>query len=141
MKIKQISIFLENKSGRLQDVLNILSKSKINIIACSLADTLEFGILRLIVPNPDLAHKILKENKYTANVSDVLLVSVHNIPGALAGILNVLTMAEIGIEYMYGFSCIDKSIIVLRPDKIDEAITILKNNNKELLNEEELFNL
>lgn len=141
MKIKQISVFLENKAGRLQDVLNILAKSNINIIACSLADTLEFGILRLIVPEPDRTHKILKENKYTANISDVLLVSVNNVPGSLSNVLNILTENNVGIEYLYGFSCGSKSFIVLRPDDIEKSILLLKENNKELLREDELFNL
>ena len=141
MKIKQVSVFLENKSGRLQEVLNILAKAEINIIACSLADTLEFGILRLIVSEPDKTHKILKTNNYTTNISDVLLISVNNVPGSLLNVLNILTNAGIGIDYMYGFSCGDKSFIVLRPEDIEKSIILLNDNNKQLLKEDELFNL
>ena len=101
MLIKQISIFLENKSGRLAEVLNILGKNNIDLIAISISDTTDFGILRLIVNKPEEAEKVLQESGCTVNSTEVLAVSVEDKPGSLAEVLAVLARESIDIEYLY----------------------------------------
>lgn len=103
MKLKQISIFLENKKGRLWKALNILSNANINIRALSIADTSKFGILRIIVPKPVEARKILEENNFVVKVNDVIAVGVSDKPGGLDSMLTALNKADINVEYIYAF--------------------------------------
>jgi len=103
MKVKQISIFLENKKGRLWKALNILRGTGINIRALYLADTSEFGILRLIVPDPELARKVLKENDLAVKMNEVIAVELEDKPGGLASILKILKDSQINLEYIYAF--------------------------------------
>jgi len=104
MLIKQLSIFLENKSGRLNEVSRILGDSGINMLAFSVADTSEFGILRLIVSDPELACKVLRENDFSVNLTDVVCMNCPNEPGALAKALQILSDNQITIAYLYAFS-------------------------------------
>ena len=104
MVIKQLSIFLENKTGRLNDVAKLLGDSGINMTAYSLADNSDFGILRVIVSDPAKAEKILKENRFAVSLTDVICVRIDNLPGALSKVLAILAKADIYIEYMYAFS-------------------------------------
>jgi len=101
--IKQISIFIENKPGRLAQITEIIAKNNINMRALSLADTTNFGILRIIVDEPDKVEKILKENEMTVSITNVISVCVEDRPGGLAEILKILAKENIGIEYMYAF--------------------------------------
>jgi len=103
MKLQQISVFIENQSGRLHDVTKLLGENGINIRALSLADTSDFGILRLIVNNPVKAHELLKSNEFTVGRTDVLAVVVSDQPGGLAAILGCLDENDINVEYMYAF--------------------------------------
>ncbi|MFO8002431.1 MAG: acetolactate synthase [Marinilabilia sp.] len=139
MIIKQLSVFLENRSGRLHEVFDILGRSNINVSACSLADTSEYGIMRMIVSEPDEARSILKENLFSVNVSEVISFATPNTPGALSLTLKILSEAGIGIEYLYGFSPDDKSFIVLRSDNIEKAIAELQRHEMELISASDLY--
>lgn len=139
MIIKQLSVFLENRSGRMHEVFEILGASNINVSACSLADTSEFGILRMIVSNPDEARTILKEKQFSVNVSEVISFVTPNIPGALSKTLKILSDANIGIDYLYGFSPGDKSFIVLKPDRVEKAIEEFQKHEMELISASDLY--
>ena len=104
MQVKQISIFLENRVGRLQEVADVLTKNEINIRALSLADTSDFGILRLIVNKPDEATEILRGSGFTVRENDVIAAEVEDRPGGLARILGLFSSGDISVEYMYAFS-------------------------------------
>lgn len=130
MRVQQISIFLENKKGRLANVTEVLGKNGINIRALSIADTTDFGILRLIVNKPELAYQILKDEGFTVSSTDVIAVEVTDQPGGLSQILRYLEKAEINIEYLYAFVTQNSSaaLIVFRVEQVDEAINVLEEN-------------
>jgi hypothetical protein len=139
MIIKQVSVFLENKRGRLNEVTHILGDAGINISAFTIADTSDFGILRLVVSDPDKAKKILKQNQFSVQTTDVVLVKTTNEPGSLAKLLEVLNSEEIFIEYMYSFSKNDDAAInVIRPVDIQKCMNILQSRKDKLLFTDEL---
>lgn len=124
MKLQQISVFIENQSGRLHEVTKLLGENGINIRALSLADTSDFGILRLIVNNPEKAYDLLKSNEFTVGRTEVLAVVVSDKPGGLAAILGCLNENNINVEYMYAF--VDhqqegRAIMIFRFDETDAA--------------------
>lgn len=141
MKVKQISVFLENKSGRLADVTRVLADNDINIRALSIADTNDFGILRLIVNSPEKAWKVLKEKGFTVSETEIIAVRIPDRPGGLAGILNILEQNRINIEYMYAF--VGKSgtdaVVVIRIENIDRAIELLQKEGIALLSGKEIY--
>lgn len=143
MKVEQISIFLENKSGRLAEVTTILAQAGINIRALSLADTTDFGILRLIVNDMQKAQQVLKDNGFTVGKTEVIGVEVSDKPGGLAHILNIMKDQGINVEYMYAF--VQKSgsnaIIIFRFDEIDKAIEALQKAGVRILQGEEIYSL
>ncbi len=141
MRVEQISIFLENKAGRLAEVSRILSEAGINIRALSLADTSDFGILRLIVNDNAKAKEVLKEHGFTVSRTDVLAVEVADRPGGLHQILNTLYKASINVEYMYAFvqQSGSNAVIIFRFDNIDEAARLLKENGIRVIEGNELY--
>jgi hypothetical protein len=143
MKVEQISVFLENKSGRLAEVAGILAGAGVNIRALSLADTTDFGILRLIVNDTEKAKKVLKENGFTVGKTEVLAVEVPDRPGGLANILNAMRDAGINVEYMYAF--VQRSggnaIIIFRFDELDKAISALQKAGIRILKGEDVYAL
>ncbi|MCL6447034.1 MAG: amino acid-binding protein [Armatimonadetes bacterium] len=143
MKVKQISVFLENKSGWLAEAARVLGESGINIRALSIADTTDFGILRLIVSNPDLAYQILKEKGFTVSVNEVIVVEVIDEPGGLAGVLSILRGVEINIEYLYAFvqKTAKAALVVFRVEQLDETIRTLQENGVRILGEQEVYTL
>ncbi|HBV96113.1 MAG: amino acid-binding protein [Peptococcaceae bacterium BICA1-7] len=143
MKIKQISVFLENKSGRLARVTRVLAENKINIRALSIADTTDFGILRLIVNDPDTAHGILKENGFSVNVTDVIAVEITDSPGGLADPLAYLKEASINIEYLYAFltRASQAALVVFRVEQIDEAIRVLQEKGIKILGGKDVYEM
>ncbi|MBC7117943.1 MAG: ACT domain-containing protein [Methanobacteriaceae archaeon] len=143
MKIKQISIFLENKKGRLWKALNTLKNASINIRALYLADTSEFGILRLIVPEPEKAKKILEENDFAVKTNEVIAVELEDKPGGLASILKILKDSQINLEYIYAFvhEKKDKAILFLKADDIDNTIRALQDGGATILTPEEVYEL
>ncbi len=143
MKIKQISIFLENRKGRLYEALNVIAHAKINIRALSIADTLEFGILRLIVNDPDKAKKILEKNNFIVRENEVIAVGVMDTPGGLAGVLEALQKADLNVEYIYAFveKSGEKAVVVLRTEDIDAGIKALQSAGIEVLKSKEVYKL
>ncbi len=143
MRVKQISLFLENKSGRLVKVMEILGQNNVNIRALSIADTTDFGILRLIVNAPEKALKVLKEAGFMVSCTDVIAVEVDDTPGGLARALKTLEGSDINIEYVYAFveKSKDMALVVFRVEAVDEAIAILNANGINTLREEDVYNL
>jgi hypothetical protein len=133
MKAKQVSVFLENKSGRLNEVAQILGEAEINISAFTVADTSDFGVLRLIVSDPDKACDVLKENQFSVRTTDVVLVNSPNRPGALSRMLQILNSEGVFIEYLYAFSMNDDTaVIVIRPANLEKCLKILEDHKNEL---------
>ncbi len=143
MKIKQISVFLENKSGRLAKVTRVLGENGVNIRALSIADTTDFGILRLIVNDPDTAYRVLKEAGFSVNVTDVIAVEIPDVPGGLADPLDCLKDANINIEYLYAFltRATKAALVVFRVEQIDEAARVLQDRGVRILDGAEVYNL
>ncbi|MDT8440946.1 MAG: ACT domain-containing protein [Desulfuromonadales bacterium] len=143
MNVEQISIFIENKSGRLAEVTRVLGSHNINIRALSLADTSDFGILRLIVDKTDLAKETLKQNGFTVNKTEVVAVEVPDQPGGLARILRVLDDARVNVEYMYAFfeRSAGNAVIIFRFDETENAITVLQQSGFRILPGERVYNL
>jgi hypothetical protein len=143
MQVEQISIFIENKSGRLAEVTRILGEAGINIRTLSLADTSDFGILRLIVNDREKAKAVLKEKGFTVSKTEVVAVEVPDRPGGLSQILQALDRDSINVEYMYAFveRCGENAVIIFRFDETDKAIKALKSNNFNVLPGEKLYNM
>ena len=127
MTIKQLSVFLENKTGRINEVTKILGKAGISMQAFSMAETTEFGILRLIVAEVDKAVEVLREANFAVMLTDVVCISCTNEAGALSTILDKLSQKDIFIEYMYAFAQGDKANIVIRPSDIERCTEVLKS--------------
>lgn len=125
MTIKQLSVFLENKSGRINEVAKILGQNNINMHAFSMAETTDFGILRLIVSEVDKAIEVLREASFAVMLTDVVCISCNNISGALSTILDKLTEAGIFIEYMYAFAEGDEANVIIRPSDLDKCVEVL----------------
>ena len=139
MVIKQLSIFLENKGGSLGEVLKILSGQNINIASASLADTNDFGVLRLLVSDSDKAYKVLKENGITSKISDVLGVCVPNETGGFSKVGQLILDAGLNIRYIYGLSVQNNGAnIVMKTDDLDKTVSILKSAGVKLLEQSEL---
>ncbi|NTV91216.1 MAG: ACT domain-containing protein [Clostridiales bacterium] len=143
MLIKQISIFLENKPGRLAEVMKTLGDSGIDISALSIADTTDFGILRLIVNKPEDAEKILKENGFTVSITNVIAIGVKDEPGGLAKALAVLGDAGVGVEYIYAFvgKAEKEALVILKVDDADAAIKALNDMNINVLPSSAIYRL
>jgi len=139
--IKQISVFLENKSGRLAEVLGSLGQKKIKINALTIADTSEYGILRFIVNDFQGAIDTLREKGFTVNVTDVIAVSTPSQAGSFAKVLQTLADENISVEYMYAFKWGTNACIVLRPEVIETALHVLRQHHFQLLSSSELDNL
>jgi hypothetical protein len=138
MTIQQLSVFLENKSGRLAEVLRILGGAGINIYALTIADTSEYGILRLIVNDSQKAVEHLKRQEFTANLTDVIAVSINNEAGAYANIIQILADDKISIDYTYGIGLGQKAALILRPENVDATLKTLQSKNVEFLKIEDL---
>ncbi len=133
MIIKQLSVFLENKLGRLNRVSELLGEAGINMVAFSVADNSDFGILRVIVHEPERAAALLKSHLFAVSLTDVVCLRIGNQPGSLAEVLNVLEKNGVYIEYMYAFSEGDEARIVIRPDKMEECLRALTDNHVDMI--------
>lgn len=142
MIIKQVSIFVENKTGSMAEVLDILGNNNIDLNALSIADTTDFGILRLIVSDPYKAEKILKENGMVVKLTDVIAVGIEDKPGSLSHILDILKNNAIEIDYMYAF--IGKSntgaLVILKLSDPAKATELLKSNSIQVVYASEIYN-
>lgn len=141
--IKQISIFVENKPGRLKAMTNILKDNSIDIRALSIADTKDFGILRLIVNDPEKACNVLKDADCTVTITKVLAVGVEDNPGGLAKVMNTLYDNEISVEYMYAFVSKSENIayVILRVIDNKSAANVLSNAGIKLLTSQEIYEM
>ena len=126
MIIRQLSIFLENRTGRINEVARILADNGINMQAFSMAETADFGLLRLIVPDVDRAVEVLRAENIAVMVTDVLCVNCPNVPGSLSEVLEKLASNNVFIEYMYAFSDGDSANVIIRPNNIEDAVNVLK---------------
>jgi len=143
MKVDQLSIFLENRAGRLAEVTRILSESGVNIRALSLADTSDFGILRLIVSDFDKAKDNLKAGGFTVGRTTVVAVEVPDQPGGLHSILEMLRASGINVEYMYAFvqQSGSHAVIIFRFDRTDQAIELLQQHGINMIPDEKLYKM
>jgi hypothetical protein len=143
MLVEQIAVFLENKSGRLAEITSTLAKNSINIRALSVADTADFGILRLIVDRVEDAKTVLKENGFTVGITNVIAVEVADKTGGLASVLQCIQKAGINVEYMYAFvnKTGENAVLIFRFDKIEEAIKVLQKDNYVILSRETICSL
>jgi hypothetical protein len=142
MRAEQISVFLENKAGRLAEVAAILAEADVNIRALALADTSDFGVLRLIVNDNQKAIQALKSRGFTVSKTDVV-VEVEDRPGGLNRILDILNQAGINVEYMYAFvqHSGENAVMIFRIDPIDEAITLLQKNNVTVIDGSKVYTM
>lgn len=143
MKIRQISVFIENQSGRLSEVMKLLGENNINIRALSLADTSDFGILRLIVNEPEKAYKILKAADFTVGATDVVAVAVNDKPGGLAEVLSKLKNYDVSVEYMYAYveQSSDYAVMIFRFEDTDKTIEILKKEGIKILSGDVVYSM
>jgi hypothetical protein len=142
MKIHQISLFLENKPGHLNAICRTLARAKINIVTLSLADTQQFGIVRLIVEEWEKAKDILEAAGYVVNVREVVAATVADRPGGMAEVLDIIGKSGVNIEYMYAFAFRHgaEAVLVFRFDNPDRAIEALKAAGRDVLDAVTLFN-
>ena len=143
MTIEQLSVFLENRPGKLVEVLEALSSAGVDLRALSLADTADFGILRIIVDKPRLALETLQEAGFLVRTSDVIPVAVGDRPGGLAAVLRVLADADVDVEYTYAFVAhsSDYAYVILRVEDDEEAINALKSKGVTLLTAEQVYGM
>ena len=143
MAIKQLSVFVENKEGKLREITDILAKAGIDIRALSIADTSEFGILRLIVRDPQKAKALLEKNGFVATINDVVGVEINDRPGGLAEIVRLFAERDINMEYMYAFlTCTEnKAYLVVRVDDASEVENLLESEKIRILTPADIDNM
>ncbi len=143
MFIQQLSIFVENKPGRLSEVTKLLTENNIDIRALSIADTRDFGIMRLIVNNPPKAEKALKDAGCTVSLTNVIAIGIEDKPGGLSQAMEILYANNISVEYMYAFvSRTDSTAyVILRVENNERAVTALKENNIKILESSEIYEM
>lgn len=143
MAIKQLSVFVENKEGKLREITDILTKAGIDIRALSIADTSEFGILRLIVRDPHKAKALLEKNGFVATINDVVGVEINDRPGGLAEIVRLFAERDINMEYMYAFltRTENKAYLVVRVDDASEVENLLESEKIRILTPADIDNM
>ena len=142
MTSKQLSVFIENRKGRLSEVLDVLKENGVNILSMSLADTTEYGLLRLIVNDPALGKQKLSEKGFSSLLSDVMILKIPHVSGSLQQLLKLIEKADINVEYMYGLS-IDKAeaYVVLKSSNFTKTEEVLKVNGVETITPEQLIKM
>lgn len=141
MTITQLSVFIENKAGTLSKVLRILEKARIQLIACTIADTVDYGICRMLCSEPKRAYLVLKEAGLAVAVSDVFAIELDNAPGKGAEAIALFAEADIEITYLYSFIVNSKGILVFKTDNPDKAKAIVSGHNLSVVSEEALAGL
>ena len=143
MAVRQISVFLENKIGRLAEITQILGNKEINIRALAIADTTEFGILRMIVDSPQKAYEALEERGFTVSQTEVVVVEVEDRPGGLAQVMAILGRAGINVEYLYAFVAPRgrNALVVLKIEKLKATVDLLQAQKVKILSAEEVSRL
>ena len=143
MFIKQVSVFMENRPGRLAEIAQVLSDNKIDVRAVNITDTPDFGILRMIVNTPEKAEQVLRENNMTAHITDVLAVSIDDTIGAFSRMISILKDAGISIDYIYSFigEKSSQAVLVIRTNNLEDSAEHLKKHHVKLLAPEDLNHL
>jgi hypothetical protein len=139
MIIKQLSVFLENRSGRLTEVTASLAGEHINITAQCIADTSDFGVLRMVVSDPERAKAVLAQRGFSVSLTDVLCLTTPNVPGALHRALQILSDRGISIDYMYAFSVSEKAYVILRTSDIAASMSALLDQQQTLLSTSDVY--
>ena len=137
--VQQLSVFLENRAGRLDDVLDVLAKNDVNIVALSLADTTEYGMLRMIVSDPQKGREALKKDGITAMLTDVVALRVPHATGSLSKAMHQIVEGQVNIEYMYAFANGSDAAAVLKSDDPLKVIDILKNSGFDVYSADEAY--
>ena len=139
MTAKQVSVFIENRQGRLTDVLHVLKENDVNILSISLADTTEYGLLRLILNKPERAREVLIAAGFSSMITSVLIIKVPHVTGALQGILELVAKKNVSIEYMYGLSVeANDASVVMKTNDLEVAIDVLKEAKIDTMTDEEI---
>lgn len=138
MTIQQISVFLENKFGRLNEILSLIARENVRIISATVADTSEYGILRIVTSDPHKAYQVLKQNGVSVNLSEVFAVEVRSESGQFAKTIEYFTQAGVNIEYMYCFSTKEKAVLIIRTNNVDAAREVIRRKNLEYITETDL---
>ena len=133
MTIKQITVFLENKTGRLNDVAKVLGANNINMLAFCIAETVDFGLMRLIVHEVDKAVDVLRDAGFAVILTDVIAIHCDNRPGALSKILESLAENDICIEYMYAFAQSERADVIINPNDLEKCVRILEEKHSDIL--------
>lgn len=143
MVIKQISIFVENKKGRMAEIAKVIGDAGVDIRALSVADTTDFGILRLIVDQPDKAEAALREAGMAVSLTDVIAAGLEDTPGSFAGIMGIMSDADINIEYMYAFitRTEGKAYVIMRVENPREAVDVLQKQGIHVMDSAEIYNM
>lgn len=137
--IKQLSIFLENKTGRLTEVTRLLGQAGINLTAFSMSESADFGIMRVVLSDPEAAQKLLISKGFTVNLSDVVCLFVPNTPGTLSEALMILSEHNVSVDYMYAFAMDDMARVVIRPSDINRCVEVLQNSNLKLVKATDMY--
>jgi hypothetical protein len=141
MLVRQLSVFLENKKGRFTEVAHLLGKANVNMTAFTVSENSDFGILRLIVSDPDKALNVLKDRQYAVTEAHVVCLHCPNEPGALGKIMQIITDNGVFIEYMYAFAEGLAAHVIIRPDNLDLCAKVLDDNKLELVAANDLYRL
>ncbi|NLY25479.1 MAG: ACT domain-containing protein [Bacteroidales bacterium] len=141
MLIKQLSVFLEDRSGRLTELTRILAENDVNITALSVAETADYGIVRMVVGRPELAKKVLEKAGFSIGLTDVVCVNMPDKPGSLYRILEILTDEKINIDYMYAFSKNAVALAVIRAADVAQVIEVLQQHRLQLLSQSDIYQL
>ena len=142
MTVNQVSVFIENRQGRLGEVLKVLQENDVNILSISLADTTEYGLLRLIVNKPEHAKDVLLSAGFSSMLTEVLIIKVPHVAGSLQSILEMIAGANVSIEYMYGLSVeSNDASIVMKTNELEQACQVLKKSNIGTMTKEEISSL
>ena len=141
MIIKQLSVFLENKSGRLTEVTEVLASANINLSAFSVADTAEYGMLRFITNNPEEAMKVLKDKGFSVHITEVIGLIVPNESGGLYKALKLLSAEGISVEYMYAFALGDRATVIIRTDSASQAVSVLQQHKMDLIKASDIYDV
>ena len=141
MLIKQLSVFLEDRSGRLTELTRILAENDVNITALTVAETADYGMVRMVVGRPERAKQALEEAGFTVGLTEVVCAKMPDKPGSLHQILQILTVAKINVDYMYAFSNSNVALAVIRSTDISRVAGELQQHQLELLSESDLYQL
>ncbi len=141
MIIEQLSVFIEDKTGRLTEMTKILAENNINISAFSIADAADFGIVRMIVNNPIKAKQVLKENKFSVNITEVVCLVVPHESGGLYKALQILSKNNVPVDYMYAFALENKASVIIRSSSNDMIIKVLQEHKIELLKASDIYSI